>query len=260
MAIEVNGLRKTLREQLCRDIVIDERPNGYLLVRSLFEFTDGDQFTMCVSDEAPSGVRLSDLGSTLMHISYDHDIDKFTSGTRGMLIEQILNESGVRQDGGEFYIDTSVENLAKAFICLGQAMTRICDLTFLSRGPARSTFYKGLSDALSGIVDEDKIEKDHSPDVPDGDLYPVDFKIRGNGKLPVFLHGVHNRDKAKLTTICLSHFHRHGLKFESILVFKDQREIPRLDLARLSNVGGEMVASLDSRGDLSRKLMRKVAA
>lgn len=260
MAIDVNVLRKTLRDQLCRDIVIDERPNGDLLVRSLFKFTDGDQFTMCVSDAAPSGLRLSDLGSTLMHISYDHDIDKFTSGTRGMLIEQILNESGVRQDGAEFYIDTSVENFVKAFICLGQAMTRICNLTFLSRGPARSTFYKGLSDTLSKIVDEGKIEKDYSPDVPDGDLHPVDFKLTGNGKLPVFLHGVHNRDKAKFTTICLSHFHRHGLEFESILVFKDQREIPRLDLARLSNVGGEMVASLNSRNDLCRKLMRKITA
>lgn len=260
MAIDVDGLRKTLREQLCRDIVIDERPNGFLMVRSHFEFADGDQYTMYVSEAGPNGLRLSDLGNTLMHISYDHDIDRFISGTRGMLIEQILNESGVRQDGGEFYIDTSAENLTKAFICFGQAMTRICDLTFLSRTNARSTFYKDLSDALSKIVDEDKIEKDYSPNVPDADLHPVDFKLQGNGNLPILLHGVHNRDKARLATICLSHFHRHGLEFESILVFKDQREIPRLDLARLSNVGGEMVASLASHADLKRKLRRKVAA
>ncbi len=260
MTIDVSGLRKMMCEQLCRDIGIVESPDGLLMLQSQFEFADGDQFTMCVSEVGTNGIRLSDLGDTLMHISYDHDIDRFTSGTRGMLIEQILNESGVRQDRGEFYIDTSAEDLARSFICFGQAITRINDLTFLSRTTVRSTFYKDLTDELFRIVDEDKVEKDYSPDVPNSDLYPVDFMLQSNGRLPVFLHGVHNRDKARLTTICLSHFHRHDLKFDSILVFKDQREIPRLDLARLSNVGGEMIASLDSREDLSRKLMRKIAA
>ena len=260
MAINVNGLCKTLREQLCQNIGIDESQDGLLMLRSQFQFADGDQFTMCLSEVGPNELRLSDLGDTLMHISYDQDIEKFTTGTRGMLIEQILGESGVRQDRGVFYMDTSVEYLARAFVCFGQAITRICDLTFLSRTTARSTFYKDLSDELFRTVGKDDVEVDYSPDVPNSDLYPVDFRLRGNDKPPVFLHGVHNRDKARLTTICLSHFHRHKLEFESILVFRDQREIPRLDLARLSNVGGEMVASLDSREDLNRKLMRKVAA
>jgi hypothetical protein len=42
-------------------------------------------------------------------------------------------------------------------------------------------------------------------------------------------------------------------------VFEDQQEIPRADLARLSNAGGEMVASLNAEGDLRRKLERKAA-
>ena len=44
-----------------------------------------------------------------------------------------------------------------------------------------------------------------------------------------------------------------------ILVFSDQSEIPRLDLARLSDVGGEMISSLESTADLERKLMKRVA-
>ena len=41
----------------------------------------------------------------------------------------------------------------------------------------------------------------------------------------------------------LSHFLLHGLTFESIIVFADQQEIPRLDLARLINVAGTAGAS-----------------
>ena len=47
--------------------------------------------------EAPSGgLRISDHGHTLMHISYDHDVDSFMDGTRGMLLERIMGESGLQ--------------------------------------------------------------------------------------------------------------------------------------------------------------------
>jgi hypothetical protein len=46
--------------------------------------------------------------------------------------------------------------------------------------------------------------------------------------------------------------------FDSLLIFSDQGSIPKQDLARLSNAGGEMIASLDAEADFSRKLLRKV--
>ncbi len=67
------------------------------------------------------------------------------------------------------------------------------------------------------------------------------------------------RDKARLTTIILSRFHQLHLDFDSILVFSDQAAIPRVDLARLSDVGGDMVSSLESSEDLRRKIERRVA-
>ena len=109
-------------------------------------------------------------------------------------------------------------------------------------------------------MDEDKFQPDYRPDVPNADAYPVDYRIDGKDGVPLFLYGVPNRDKARLTTIMLSHFHRYALRFESILVFENQTEIPRVDLARLSDVGGDMVSSLESREDFDRKLLRRVAA
>lgn len=55
-------------------------------------------------------------------------------------------------------------------------------------------------------------------------------------------------------------FHRHGLVFESILVFENRTGIPRMDLARLSDVGGDTISALESREALDRKLLRRVAA
>ena len=58
----------------------------------------------------------------------------------------------------------------------------------------------------------------------------------------------------------LGYFHRHSLSFESIIVFENQAEIPRVDLARLSDVGGDMISSLESTEDLNRKLLMRIAA
>lgn len=259
MAIDVNALRQLLCERLCDDVQLMERPDGVLMLRTHFEFPDGDRFPIHVSEAGTGGIRLSDRGHTITHLSYEHDMDAFLDGARGELLERIVGETGIRQEGGAFQLDASFERLPEAIFRFGQALTRIYDLTFLSRSRGRPTFYEDLAEFLKGLIDEDKIQTDYLPEgLPNPEAYPVDFRIEGRYDRPLFLYGVPNRDKARLTTIILSYFHRQSLKFDSILVFADQAEIPRLDLARLSDVGGEMVSSLESTGDLERKLLSRV--
>ena len=97
------------------------------------------------------------------------------------------------------------------------------------------------------------------PDVSSGNAYPVDYHFAGSDGRPMFLYGVPGRDKARLTTIMLSHFLLHGLTFESVIVFADQQEIPRLVLARPTNVAGAAVASLDAEQGPRRKIERLAA-
>ncbi len=260
MPIDPSALQALLCERLCEDVRVEPRPDGALMVRTRFQFPDGDRFPIHLSEAPAGGFRLSDRGHTLMHLSYEHDVDSFLDGTRGMLLERIMGEHDLQWDGGAFCLDTAPERLPEAVFRFGQALTRVYDLTFLSRSNVGSTFYDDLADLLSHVVDEDKIRRDYEPDVPDAEAYPVDYRIEGRDDVPLFLYGVPNRDKARLTTIMLSHFHRHALPFESILVFENQTEIPRLDLARLSDMGGDMISSLESREELDRKLRRRVAA
>ena len=195
-----------------------------------------------------------------MRISYDHDIDAFLAGSRGQLIERILGEEEVDQDRGVFHLDAPIDRLSDALFRYGRALTRIYDLTLHSRSRAISTFYDDLADLLFQTADEERIQRDHLlPDLPNAEAYPIDYRMEGKSGGQVFLYGVPNRDKARLTTIILSHFHRNHLDFDSILVFSDQAEIPRLDLARLSDVGGDMVSSLASGEDFRRKLERRIA-
>ena len=260
MTLDIVALQDLLCKRLCEDVRVDQRPDGALMLRTHFAFPDGDRYPIHLSQAAAGGLRLSDRGQTLMHISYEHDIDAFMDGTRGMLMERIMGESELQWDGGAFSLDTSPDRLPEAIFNFGQALTRVYDLTLLSRSNVGSTFYDDLADLIGNLVDESKIQRDYLPEVPNAEVYPVDYRIEGRSDAPLFLYGVPNRDKARLATIMLSYFHRHGLRFESILVFEDQAEIPRIDLARLSDVGGDMISSLASHQDFNRKLLQRVAA
>ncbi len=259
MAIRPEALRRRLCEQLCADIRVAERPDGRLMLESDFAFPDGDRYPIYLS-EVPGGVQLSDLGDTLMRISYDHDIDAFLTGSRGLLIERILGEEGVSREGGAFQLDTPTDQLSGALFRYGRVLTRIYDLTLHSRYRSTSTFYDDLADLIIQTADEERVQRDHQiADISNSEAYPIDYRVEGRNGGQVFLYGVPNRDKARLTTIILAHFHRLHLDFDSILVFSDQAKIPRMDLARLSDVGGDMVSSLASSDDLRRKLSRRIA-
>jgi len=273
MTLIPDTLRKLLCERLCQDVRIENRPDGAMMLRTHFQFPDGDHYPIHLSETPMGGLRLSDRGHTLMHISYDHNIDMFLDGTRGMLLERIMNETGLQwdKDGGALCFDTVPERLPEAIFRFGQALTKVYDLTFLSRSNVGSTFYDDLDDLLSHLVDETKIRRDYEPEAetrmavaeeypPNPQAYWVDYRIEGKNDIPLFLYGIPNRDKARLTTIMLSHFHRIELSFESILVFKNQPEIPRMDLARLSDVGGDMISSLDSHEDFNRKVLQRIPA
>ena len=258
MTLKPETLQKLLCERLCQEVRVQQRPDGDIMLRTNFEFPDGDRFPIHITETSGGGIRLSDRGHTLMHLSYEHDIDSFMDGTRGALLERIINESGIQWDGGTFYLDTPAEQLPATIFQFGQALTRIYDLNLLTRSNIGSTFYDDLADLISNFVDEEKIQRDYQPDVPNPEAYAVDYRIQGKNDTPLFLYGIPNRDKARLATIMLSHFHRNQLIFESILVFQNQLEIPRMDLARLSDVGGDMISSLDSRNDLNRKLLQRI--
>ena len=207
MAISPDDLQRRLCEQLCAAVRVERRPDGVLMLASDFEFPDGDRYPIYLS-ETPGGVRLSDRGDTLTRISYDHDIDAFLAGSRGLLVERIVGEEQVGHDHGAFYVDAPIDQLSSALFRYGRALTRIYDLTLHSRSRAASTFYDDLADLLIQTAGEEHLQRDYLlPDLPNHEAYPIDYRMDGKNGGQVFLYGVPNRDKARLTTIILSHFH-----------------------------------------------------
>lgn len=259
MSFDQNLLKEKLCKALCGDVQIRTTHQGYLQIVTPFLFPDGDTFQLYLTELPGGGVRLTDFGHTFMHLSYENDLAKLEEGTRAKLLDGILASSGMRRESGQLVFDTDLQALGSAILQFGQGLTRIYDLTFLNRAHVASTFYEDLKERLYGLVAVEKIERDYViPGQRDADAYLIDFRVEGK-RAPVFLFGIPGRDKARLVTIVLQHWLRANVDFDSLLVFQDQAEIPRPDLARLSNVGGEMISSLDASEDFQRKIIKLAA-
>ena len=252
---ELTGL---LCKALCASAEVSETKPGLWRVQTPFVFPDGDGYSLYVQQRPSGGVRVTDMGATLMHLSYENDIQKFRDGARARLLDQILVDASVSEDDCEFYVEAPWAELGSSVFRVGQALTRIHDLSFLNRLRNESTFYDDLREALQSVVGADRLHEGYVvADVPRAADYPVDYYIDG-GDLPLYLFGVPNRDKARLATIVLQHLIAAGREFNSMVVFQNMGELPRADVSRLTNAANDQVDSLDATADLQRKLLQRV--
>ena len=124
---------RRLHELLCGDLTVDRRAPGESKVRTPFEFPDGDRYPIHLSGQpGGGGLRLSDRRHTLIHISYEHDMDTFVDEPSGRLLDRIVADRGLRWDGGAFCLDTTLRVLPTAIFRFGQALARKCDSTLCS--------------------------------------------------------------------------------------------------------------------------------
>ena len=243
------SLEKQLCERMCARIRIHRREDGKVMLDTPFCFPDGDNYPIYLSLTDTGGVRMTDLGHTLMHFSYEDEVDGLFKGNRRTLLLQIVSEYGLHFDekNGHFSIVSSIDEMPDALFRFGQALTKVCDLSFLSRSRVVSTFYEDLEAELEKIVAKERIVKGYIvPKIEHADDYPVDFYINGGRADPVFLYGVpkHSTEKVRLVTICLHRFIQEKVGvYRPLLVFEDELEnIPQKDMVHSSDAGGDVVS------------------
>ena len=140
MRLDEVALQRTLGDRLSAGIRIHRRDDGVVMLETPFTFPDGDHYAIYLSETPSGGVLLSDRGHTLMHVSYEYDVDAFYEDPRAALRERIVREAGIKEHEGVFSIETAPDQVADAAFRLGQALTKVYDLIFLGGARSSSTF------------------------------------------------------------------------------------------------------------------------
>ena len=59
------------------------------MLESPFTCPDGDRYPIYLSETPGGGVKLSDRGHTLIHVSYKHDVDSFATYSSRVLRQSL---------------------------------------------------------------------------------------------------------------------------------------------------------------------------
>ena len=262
--MDINELQSALCKSFCTEIRLSKANDQLIRVETPFYFPDGDPYQIYLREMPTGGFRVTDMAHTMMQLSYEHDIDKLYKGTRGNLLNLIRAEFGLEEDDGEFYLECTADDISVNIMKLGQAITKLYDLSFLSRHRAANVFHEDLKSRILSVVgDEEKITTDYvCEEIPKAELYKIDYRIEGKDK-PLFLFGIHNANKAKLVTITLQQLIYVKADYSLLLVFQEMDNIPPNDRQRVINVGGggdgNIISSLDAEKDLERKILKQAA-
>lgn len=241
--MNTDTITEEFRRRVCEQIDLAPQGEGRFVVATPFRFEDGDHFSIFLKREG-NGWILSDEASTFMHLSYWLDTDAIESGNRKQIVDNSLSAFTVENRDGELVVPVYEGRFGDALFDFVQALTKVTDISFLSREVVRSTFMEDLKTFLKSKVPENRLQINWHSDRDPGSKYPVDFRIN-NLKRPLFVYGLPNEDKMKDAAISLLTFERWGLKFQSLGIFEDQETIPRKPLARFLDVAGKSFSSLD---------------
>ncbi len=252
--MDINTIEKDFKNKVCEKIRLLPEGKERFKIFTPFMFNDGDHLVSSLK-KTPEGWVISDEGHTYMHLSYEIDVKDLEKGTRQKVIDSALSMFDLQDREGEIIIKVENELFGDALFSFIQGVSKIIDVSYLSRERVKSTFLEDFKKFISDEVPEDRYVFDYYDKIYDRDAkYVVDCMIE-TVKKPLFIFAIQNDDKCRDSTISCLQFEKWGLSFRPIAIFEDQETINRRVLARFSDVCEKQFSNLYSNKERIEKYL-----
>jgi hypothetical protein len=260
--MNIDSIKNDFKSRVCEQIDLEQEGENRFLVATPFRFEDGDHYVIVLKKEGDQWI-LTDEASTIMHLSYwidDKPLESGATGNRKEIMDNSLSIYSVQNRGGELVIPVTESRFGDALFNFIQALSRVHDISFLSREIVSSTFMEDLMGFIKENVDNTRLSfnwKDEERD-PKGN-YSVDCRINSM-KRPLFVYGVPNETKANLAALSLLRFDKWSVPFQSLGVFEDQESLDPKPVARFTDAVDKSFSNLPGNKDGILRHLNKALA
>ena len=232
-----------------------KRPGVMQILAPLFH-EDGDMLDifLVLPVDASKPILITDHGLTLMRLSYSYELD---SPAKLKVFRRILTENGVAEDRGRLRIEADPTALYPTLLQFAQTLAKVSNLQLFKREVVQSLFYEMLDDFVRSSLLSYNARSHYIP-LPDRDDLEVDWCFTVQPR-PIFLYGVRDDAKARLTALYCLEFQRNLVSFTSAVVHEDFESGFRKDRSRITSAVDKQFTSLaDFKANAEQYFRREV--
>ncbi len=228
-----------------------KRPGIYQLLLPIYH-EDGDMIDLFIAPVGDNKFALCDYGLTLQRLSYSYDID---TENKESILQKIISENCLTEQEGNICLETKPETLYSDIMHITQAYAKIGSMRYFKREVIENLFFEMLDEYIFSDLKDFSPQKKVMP-IPERDDIEADYSFQPNGK-PVYLFGVKDVAKARLTTLSYQAYLLGNIKYHGWVVTENFEALPRKDKLRLTNVCDKQFTSLDEFKMKARSFLEK---
>ena len=229
----------------------EKRPGIFQLFLPVYH-EDGDMIDIFVEKSENGKILLSDYGMTMMRLSYTYEIDTPNKET---ILQKILSENRLCENNGNLTFVTKPDSLYSDILHVTQVFMKIGSMRYFKREVIESLFYEMLDEFIFKELSEFKPRATILP-IPDRDDLEADYEFTPNGH-PVYLFGVKDVSKARLSAISCLEYQKANINFRSLIVHDDFEKLPKKDRSRLTNACDKQFTTLDDFRENARAFLTR---
>jgi hypothetical protein len=242
--LNIEEIKTTLDKSMRSSIELHPIGRSQYVLETPFYFDDGDGFVIYLKifDDK---IIFTDNGHTIMHISYDVEMN---SETRQEVLSSILSTHDLKYNDGEISTESNLENIGLAFWDFCQGLIRISDIALWKYERAKSLFFEEFEAFMFEIIKPQipKLAVDWSDKIIDeSGLYKIPY-ICSNGKKPLFVFPILNTQHCDQAIKSCLKYELANYKFNTFAAFADIEKVRKESQYQLLDLGANIVTSFDA--------------
>lgn len=229
--MDINIARHILRTAPALDFDVYQREGGICQVIVPLNHEDGDMLSIFL-DHSPSGadhIRICDLGTALMRLSYTYELN---TPTKNHIFESILINNQVKNDRGNLYLDTPIEQFYESILQFAGCIQKVCNMRYWERETIHSSFYDDIKTYITNSLTPFHPQANLAP-LPAYPEIKVDWSLNHDHH-PMFLFGVNSNNKANRTVVSLLELKKAHPPFTSFIIHNNSKDLGRTEKAFLN--------------------------